>query len=126
MRDATQLALLSAAVVVSLIASVAQGYHLSGSSSSSTAATAAADLLRYREHQCHRCWSPAQLAARDFRHSERGWVVGGGTGLPSRGSTGGVVAFGGELRMMMMAESGAPPAKKGKGKGPYKVIANNK
>lgn len=27
---------------------------------------------------------------------------------------------------MMMAESGAPPAKKGKGKGPYKVIANNK
>eukprot|EP00903_Cladosiphon_okamuranus_P013958 g12980.t1 len=41
------------------------------------------------------------------------------------GLTGGAAAFTGGLRMMM-AESGAPPAKKGKGKGPYKVISNNK
>lgn len=121
MRDLSQLAILSAAVVVSLVASVAQGYRLSPSSP----ATAAVGLLRHREHQRHRRWSSAQLAARGARRNECGWAVGGGTVLSEgRGSTGGR-AFGGELRMMM-AESGAPPAKKGKGKGPYKVIANNK
>lgn len=121
MRGISQLAVLSAAVVVSLVASVAQGYNLLSGSSS----TAAVDLLRQRRgHQRHHHSSSAELAARGLHHSERGWFVGGGTGLARRGWARGAV-FKRDLRMMM-AESGAPPAKEGKGKGPYKVIANNK
>lgn len=117
MRDVSHLALLSAAAVLSLVAPVARGYHLLPGSSTAVAA-AATDFSRHREIQRHRRASSAQSDARGMHRSERGWVVVEGSGLPSprRRSARGA-AFNGELRMMMMAESGAPPAKGGRGKG---------
>lgn len=119
MRDVSQLALIGAVAVVSLVAPVANGFHLPRSSTAG-----AGHLLRHREHHRHRHPSSTRFEAGVYHNSEPGWVVDGGTGLLRRGSAGGA-AFHGGLRMMM-AESGDPPAKKGKGKGPYKVIANNK
>lgn len=74
--------------------------------------------------------TPTQSAVRSTSPGgAAAWVVGPGVGPVREPAAAGAVPAaapfaGGALRMM--AESGAPPAKKGKGKGPYKVIATNK
>lgn len=105
MRGVSQLALLSAAAS----AGCCQGYL-----------SIMPPDLEVQQHSRHQRWSSALPGFNAIGRAEGGWVVGGGVGQAR-----GVAARG---RMMKMAESGAPPAKrgKGKGKGPYKVIANNK
>lgn len=96
----------------------------------STTATSARGWLQHRGEQRHQRLTPTQLAVRNtYPGGATAWLVGPGIARAREAAAAGTVAAaapfaGGALRMM--AESGAPPAKKGKGKGPYKVIATNK
>lgn len=93
----------------------------------STTATGSRGSSQHRGEQRHHRLTPTQSSVRSMRPGgATAWVV--GPGIAREAAAGAAAApapfAGGALRMM--AESGAPPAKKGKGKGPYKVIATNK
>ncbi|CAM9731816.1 unnamed protein product [Ectocarpus sp. 6 AP-2014] len=96
----------------------------------STTATSGRGSLQHGGEQSHQRLTPTQFAVRNTRPGgATAWLVGPGIApvreAAAAGTVGTTAPFaGGALRMM--AESGAPPAKKGKGKGPYKVIATNK